>query len=638
MNSDYLVGKVIGNRYEVTEKIGTGGMASVYKAKCRVLNRYVAIKVLKDSLKFDAEVVKKFNTESRAAARLSHPNIVQVYDVGENGDLDYIVMELVDGITLKEYIQREGKLPWKKACDFAAQIGRALECAHAHNIVHRDIKPHNVLMAKDGTLKVADFGIAQATSSETLVAGSGAMGSVHYISPEQARGGFTNERSDIYSLGVVLYEMLTGTLPFDGANPVAIAITKLEREPEDLRRINPEIPDEVAEIVMKAISREQHLRYQTAAEMVSDLEKAMGATKPAAADAEKRFETRRIEESAVKDEYAARRAAIQQRRKKAKNKRMALLAVLAIALIGIFTFLFMSGGTREYIVPDLRNMTLEEAEEALLGAELRLNDKISYEPSDEVEEGLVIKQNPGYNQYVKKNRKVTITLSTGADEGDIKIADVENLKYEDAKKRLEAQGLKCEKVEEFSETIQFGYVIKQSPEGGKKAEKGDTVKVYVSSEEKNDTEQAVVPKVTGQKESEAKALITAAGLEVGNVDTQDNEAETGTVIGQTPAAKTGVEKGTKVNITVSKGKAVPTPTPVQTVAPEMKKKTLTVTIPDDAAETVHIKVVANGKTIHDKEHAKSEGTVDIVVQASKDASVQAYIDGVLAVDRVVSFD
>ena len=229
MNSDYLVGTVLDNRYEILEMIGSGGMATVYKAKCRVLNRYVAIKVLKDSLKYDMDVVKRFNAESRAAAGLSHPNIVQVYDVSETGGLDYIVMEYVDGITLKDYIKSKVALPWREACEFAVQIGKALECAHKNQIIHKDIKPHNILLTRDGMIKVADFGIAQAVTTETRVADNSNLGSVHYISPEQGRGGYIDERSDIYSLGVVLYEMLTGKLPFDGENAVAIALMKLEK-------------------------------------------------------------------------------------------------------------------------------------------------------------------------------------------------------------------------------------------------------------------------------------------------------------------------------------------------------------------------------------------------------------------------
>lgn len=636
MSSDYLIGRVLGNRYEIIEKIGTGGMATVYKAKCRVLDRYVAIKILKDSLKYDPEVVKKFNTESRAAARLSHPNIVQVYDVSENGEFDYIVMEFVDGITLKEYIQNKGKLTEEQACDFAAQIGRALDCAHSNGIVHRDIKPHNVLITKDGIAKVADFGIAQATSSETLVAGSGAMGSVHYISPEQARGGFTNERSDIYSLGVVLYEMLTGKVPFDGANPVAVALAKLEQEPVDLRTVNSLISDSVADIAMKAISKEQHSRYQSVAAMVSDLEAVIGTASSPIIGEEDKFETKRLDNQQTKDEYTMRRTEKSRRRKKQTNARLVAGGVIIAVLLGIITYFAMSGGSKEYQVPDLTGMTIEEAEAALKEANLRLNENIEYEETDEVEEGLVIDQEPGINQYVKKNRKIKITVSATGEGGEKSIPDVENLKYEDAKERLEDAGFKCVMVEEFSETIQYGYVIRQSPKGGKPAERGAEVTIYVSGEE----EQAVVPKITGDTESEARSKITAAGLSVGTVSATESDSTAGTVIAQNPVAGTGVEKGSKVNITISSGKAeaeqTPTPTPAAT--PTLKRKTLTINIPEGASESVNIKAVANGREIYNKNHARSEQTVDIPVQSSKDASVQVYIDGTLVADKIIQFD
>ncbi len=632
--NDYLVGKVIDNRYEVVKKIGTGGMATVYKAKCHVLNRYVALKVLKDSLKYDTDVVKKFNTESRAAARLSHPNIVQVYDVGEGSDLDYIVMEYVDGITLKEYIRKNGKLSAEEACDIAAKIGRALDCAHTNGIVHRDIKPHNVLMGRDGSIKVADFGIAQATSSETLVATSGGMGSVHYISPEQARGGFTNERSDIYSLGIVLYEMLTGEVPFDGANPVSVALAKLEKDPKDLRIINPYVPDKVADIAMKAISKEQHSRYQSAAGMVSDLEAAVGITSQYQGDAEGRFETRRLDDKLTKEEYTSRRGAGSAKKEQAGYKKIAAAAVALAAVLGLLTYFVFGGGTKEYQVPEVINLTVEEAEKILKDAELRLNENIEFEPSDEVEEGLIIKQEPGFNQYVKKNRKIKVTVSSGPEDGEIKVPDVENLKFEEAEKRILSMGFECVKVEEFHEEIALGYVIKQSPKSGDKASKGDKITVYVSADVEDPNAQAVVPKVTGLTEAEARAAIEKAGLSVGAVDTKESTSKEGTVIAQTPAAKTGVEKGSKVDIVVSVAAPVETPSPT----PAMTRKTLTITIPDDANETVHIKVVANGKTIYDKTHQKSEVTVDIPVQSSKDASVQAYIDGKLVVDRVIAFD
>lgn len=633
MSSDYLIGRVLDSRYEIVEKIGTGGMATVYKAKCRVLDRYVAIKILKESLKYDPEVVKKFNTESRAAARLSHPNIVQVYDVSESGEFDYIVMEYVDGITLKAFIQQRGKLPEDLACDICAQVGRALDCAHANGIVHRDIKPHNVLLTKDGIAKVADFGIAQATSSETMVAGSGAMGSVHYISPEQARGGFTNERSDIYSLGVVLYEMLTGFVPFDGANPVAVALAKLENEPADIRTLNPLVSDNVAEIVMRAISKEQHSRYQSASAMVSDLEAAVGISGTAPSENNERFETKRLNNQQTKDEYTMRRTT--KRHKKTKNARLAVIGVAAAVIIGFITYFAMSGGAQEYPVPDLTGLTVEEAEEVLKEANLRLNEDIEYEENDEVEEGIIFRQQPGVDQYVKKNRKIKVTVSSLGEEGEKTVPDVENLKYDEAKKRIEKAGFKCVVVEEFSETIEFDYVIRQSPKEGTKLEEGKEVTIYVSGKE----EQLIVPQVIGETEDGARKKIAESGLSVGTVSAQEDESPKGTVIAQNPAAGTGVLKDSKVSFTISTGKEKePTPTPTPTPTPELKKKTLTINIPSGDTESVNIRAVANGREIYNKTHARSEQTVDIPVQASKDASVQVYIDGTLVADKIIQFD
>lgn len=627
---DYLIGKVIDNRYEIVETVGTGGMATVYKAKCKVLDRFVAIKVLKDSLKHDIEVVKKFNTESRAAARLSHPNIVQVYDVSESGELDYIVMEYVDGITLKEYIANKGHLEPEEACDIAAQIGRALVCAHSNGVVHRDIKPHNVLMAPDGTMKVADFGIAQATTSETLVAGSSAMGSVHYIAPEQARGGFTNERSDIYSLGVVLYEMLTGTVPFDGANPVAVALAKLENDAEDLReKCEHDIPKKVCEITMKAISKDQHSRYQSAAEMVADLEGVIGVGATSRGAENGKFETKRLDGKKTKEEYDMRKT---KKRKKDNKLKLAIFAGIAVVLLGVLTYCSMTGGSQEYQVPEILNLTVEEAEEVLKNANLRLNGNIEYEESDEVEEGKIIRQTPGANQYVKKNRKIKITVSLGSDVMKIDVPNVVNLKAEEAQMRLKEKGFTYVVEEEFSDTIEVGYVIRQTPESGNKAAKGSEVTIYVSGEE----EQIIVPKVTGMSQGEAIRMIEAAGLTVGDITTGESDDEVGIVIGQSPAAKVGVEKGTKVDIMISEGAGIePTPTPTTSA---LKKKTLTITIPKEGGETVNIRAVANGKEIYNKNHKRAEGSVDIPVQSSKDASVQVYIDGNLAADKVIYFD
>ncbi len=628
--SEYLVGKVIGNRYEIEEKIGTGGMATVYRARCKVLDRYVAIKILKDSLKDDVEVVKKFATESRAAAGLSHPNIVQVYDVGKDGEFDYIVMEYVDGMTLKEYIKAKGKLDATEACKFAIQIGRALECAHKNHIVHRDIKPHNVLMTKDQRLKVADFGIAQAASGETMVAGNSGMGSVHYISPEQARGGFTNERSDVYSLGVVLYEMLTGELPFDNVNPVSIAIMKLEQEPRDCRNIDPDIPDNIAEITMKAISKDQHSRYQSAEAMIYDLESVLGIVHETSNGYEERFETKRLSETEAKEEYNMRKALKRKRKERRKNLMIGAAALVCAVLLAVLTYCSMSGGAREIEVPDVTKLSLEEATAKLEEAGLKLEEGEA-EVSEEIEEGLIIRQEPSAREFVKKNKKIKVFLSLGKEEGDIEVPNVEKKTAEVARALLEAEGLTFKEIEEYSETVAIGSVIHQSPKAGTKVTEGFLVTLTISADVADPNSQAVVPKVTGVSEAEARRLIEEAGLLVGTVESRESNTEAGNVIEQLPSARTGVEKGSKVNIVVSKGPVTPTQAP-------LKRKTLTITIPDTSPDTVTIRAVANGKEIYNKTHQKSQHTIDIPVQGSKDASVQVYIDGVMVADKVIKFD
>lgn len=270
-----LVGKVIGNRYEMLEKIGEGGMATVYKARCNILKRYVAVKVLREEFTTDEEFIRRFNTEAQAAASLTHPNIVSIFDVGHEDNVYYIVMELVQGKTLKEIINEDGVLPWKWSVNIAIQVASALETAHKNNIVHRDIKPHNIIITEDGIAKVTDFGIAKAVSNSTITAFGTTIGSVHYFSPEHARGGYTDAKSDIYSLGVVMYEMLTGRVPFDADTPVSIALKHMQEKPVEPMKLNPSIPFAINKIIMKAMEKEPSLRYQNATEMLKDLSMAL---------------------------------------------------------------------------------------------------------------------------------------------------------------------------------------------------------------------------------------------------------------------------------------------------------------------------------------------------------------------------
>ena len=270
-----LIGKMLDNRYEILEKIGNGGMATVFKAKCHVLNRFVAVKILRDEFTTDSEFIKRFNSEAQSAASLTHPNIVSIYDVGNEDNLYYIVMELIQGKTLKEIINEDGKLPWKWSVNIAIQIASALETAHKNNIIHRDIKPHNIIITEDGMAKVTDFGIAKAVSNSTITAFGTTIGSVHYFSPEHARGGYTDAKSDLYSLGVVMYEMLTGKVPFDADTPVSIALKHMQEEPKAPKELNEKIPVAVNDIILKSMRKDTNLRYQNAASMLSDLKRAL---------------------------------------------------------------------------------------------------------------------------------------------------------------------------------------------------------------------------------------------------------------------------------------------------------------------------------------------------------------------------
>lgn len=634
MNGENLVGKILGNRYEILQIIGTGGMATVYKARCRLLNRFVAVKVLKAEFKDDEQIVKKFNTESQAVASLSHNNIVSVFDVGNDNGLNYIVMEYIDGITLKEYISQKGRLPWEEACRFAGQIAMALESAHNQNIIHRDIKPHNILMTHDMILKVTDFGIARAVSGETLVAGSSALGSVHYISPEQARGGYTDARSDLYSLGIVLYEMLSGMLPFDGDNPVAVALMHLNNEPVDIRSVAPDVPEAVAEIVMKAISKEQNSRYQTARDMIADLKAALSMENTS--DNSDMGNTRKIDlhTSDVPNSKPKKKEKSAQQKK--EDKFALILGVATIVLIALIaggTFLFLNMGGKEKIVPDLLNKTLEEAQLLARQSDFKIDEAIVFEESDTVEEGHIIKQEPGANQSVKKN-VITVVVSSGKIEGQPEIPDVLNIDYKDAVAKLTAQGFSYRIEEQESSSVSENYVIRQSPSSGTKAAKGTEVTLYVSKAKQS--ENSIVPKVIGMSEEKAIELIEQNELKA-SVTTQSSEQEEGKVISQSPSSGSEAAKGATVNIVVSKKQATPQPTVEPTPEVVKQTKTLTLSLPSDR-ETVSVKVIANNKTIYNKTHATSEIAVNIPVSATKDTPVQVYFDNELVIDRVVEFN
>ena len=558
-----LEGKILGNRYEIIQKIGNGGMAIVYKARDLTLNRYVAVKVLRDEFTTDEEFIKRFETEAQSAARLIHPNIVSIYDVGVDNNLTYyIVMELIQGKTLKEIIiQEQGPLPWKWSINVSIQIASALEMAHKNNIIHRDIKPHNIIITEDGVAKVTDFGIAKAVSNSTITAFGKTIGSVHYFSPEHARGGYTDAKSDIYSLGVVMYEMVTGRVPFDADTPVSIALKHMQEEPVEPKEINPNIPDAVNKIIMKALQKEPALRYQTATEMLQDLRMALKDPSGDFVD-QKGIDPTSATRKMDLDEYenvSNRKSSNKDTGKKeGKFKRFIKNHKKLSIFIGlILLFLIAFGGTlgilnltnpAEVQLPNLVGMSREEAQADAEEAKLKF-EVSSEEYNTEVPEGFVISQDPKYieNYNVKEGSTVKVVVSKGTEKATV--PNVEGKEESEAIKLIEDAKLKAEVIEETSQTVEEGHVISQETDPDTEVSAGDTVKIHVSTG--TGIKQVKVQNVVGQTEANAKATLEGQGLKV-NVSYVDSTNNNGIVARQSVVEGTTVNEGTTVTLTVNK--------------------------------------------------------------------------------------
>ena len=500
-----LKGRLLGNRYEIIEKIGSGGMATVYKAKCHVLNRYVAIKILRDEFTTDEEFIKRFEVEAQSAASITHPNIVSVYDVGVDGNLYYIVMELIKGKTLKEIIiEEKGPLPWKWSVNIAIQIASALEIAHKNNIIHRDIKPHNIIITEDGVAKVTDFGIAKAVSNSTITAFGTTIGSVHYFSPEHARGGFTDAKSDLYSLGVVMYEMLTGKVPFDADTPVSIALKHMQEEPKPSIEVNPNIPRAVNDVIMKALKKDSTLRYQNATAMLLDLKRALKEPNGNFVDNgeyEGDFPTQRISTLGMEEERGPRST---EKKDKKPNKFAMFIKKHKIlsSIVGLFLLFAISlGGTigianatraKEVAIPNLVGKTVDEAKQILKENKLNYVENGS-EYNTEYEEGQIILQDPKFvdGRKIKENTDVKVVLSLGTEKTTVPV--LKGLTREEAETAAKDAKIKLEIVEEISKTVEAGYIIKQETDPDTEVNAGDTVKIYVSIG--TGIKQVVVPNV-----------------------------------------------------------------------------------------------------------------------------------------------
>lgn len=558
-----LVGKYIGSRYEILEVIGKGGMATVYRAKCHVLNRMVAVKVLKEEFTTDEEFIRRFNIEAQSAAGLSHPNIVSIYDVGHEGSIYYIVMELIQGKTLKEIIAEDGALPWKWSVNIAIQIASALEAAHKNNIVHRDIKPHNIIITEDGVAKVTDFGIAKAVSNSTITAFGTTIGSVHYFSPEHARGGYTDAKSDLYSLGIVMYEMVTGRVPFDADTPVSIALKHMQEKAVDPMKLNPNVPVAVNQIIMKAMQKEPSMRYQSATEMLKDLSLAL-KNPDGRFVSETSMDTQATQRiGTITEDMAKEDKADNKKDKKKQGKirtyfkehpKMKILAIILsfvlVFLITVFTVKGIMDATtvKNVYIPNLVGKTEEEVKQELEGTKLTY-EIASEEYNSEVEAGRVISQDPAYknNFTIKENTVISLVVSKGIEV--VTVPKVAGDTYEDAEKKLTDAKLKVERVEETSQKIEEGIVIRQEPAENTSLNAGDTVKVYVSIG--TGIKQVSVPSLVNKTEEAASKELTDAGLKVEVVYEEDTTKTNGVVLKQSVDVGKVVDEGTTVVITVN---------------------------------------------------------------------------------------
>lgn len=594
---DQLIGKLLDNRYEILERIGTGGMAVVYKARCHRLNRLVAVKVLKPELAQDAEFRRRFHDESQAVAMLSHPNIMAVYDVSHSDDLDYIVMELLDGITLKQYMQKKGlPLNWREALHFITQIMKALSHAHSRGIIHRDIKPQNIMVLRDGSVKVADFGIARVASAAQSTLTQEALGSVHYISPEQARGSHIDARADIYSAGVVLYEMTAGRLPYEGDTPVSVAIQHISSIPLPPRDINPEIPEALEAINMKAMASDVDKRYVSADAMLADLEEfRKNPSINFEYSQEDLFQNGVVDEPTiirtVDDNAGARRRRDYEDedveeysgRRERSGIWPVILAIGAILIFiaGIAYFLWTTifgsilvDHSEELRVPNLLGMTIEEVNRDISLGKINSaflivegNTVVSDLPA-----GQIVHQDPAANDS-KKGDDIQITVDISAGPVQLTMPDVLNEEYRQAYSALDDMGLTVKVAYENNEDVTRYYVIRTEPQAGIALEPGQEVIIVYSLGP--EIIKVPVPNFIGQSIDWAREQVTKWNLGWGDVEEiQDTEHEKGTVIFQSIPAETAVEEGTKISFHISSGPTDDeTPTGNPTDEPEFPSDT-----------------------------------------------------------------
>lgn len=557
-----MADQILGNRYQLLERIGGGGMAVVYKAKCLLLNRFVAVKILRSEFTDDEEFVKRFRVEAQAAASLNHPNIVSIYDVGKQDDTHYIVMEFIDGITLKEYISNRGVLPWNEAINIGIQICSAIEQAHKNFIVHRDIKPHNILITKEGIAKVTDFGIARAVTSATITMVGSTIGSVHYFSPEQARGGFTDEKSDLYSLGITLYEMVTGKVPFDGESPVAIALKHIQEKPEKPAVINPSIPKGVNDLILKAMKKDQNLRYQNASDMLSDLQRTLAEpnAKINGSNAVEELPTRKMQAVGADLEIQDKsddgdEAYMEEEDTSTKKKRDRLSTWLGIAtglvITGLIVFIgiklvipaFIPEPIEAYIVEDYKNRKFEDVKALLSQHSIIAEDDRVY--NDSVDKDIIIAQDIAVGNSLKPGSVINFTVSDGP--LLVEIPDISGDESRVAAQIIVNSGLVPEEIREHNETVGKGLVIRTEPSAYEMVKPDTKVKVIVSLGP--ELEMVKMADLSGLTRTEAENWILKNKLKIGKILPEDVVSEVARVIKQYPLADSEVPEDTAVELT-----------------------------------------------------------------------------------------
>ena len=661
---DAYIGKMLDGRYEILEVIGTGGMAIVYKAMDHRLNRQVAVKVLKNDLAQNADFRRRFHDEAQAVAMLSHPNIVSVYDVSHDGDAEYIVMELIDGITLKQYMERRGQLNWREALHFITQIMKGLGHAHSRGIIHRDIKPHNIMILRDGSVKVADFGIACLVASAENTLTQEALGSVHYISPEQAKGGHTDARTDIYSAGVVLYEMLTDRLPFEGDSAVSIAIQHISSVPLSPREINPDIPEALELIPMKAMAPDMEKRYPSAEAMLRDLDEfrknpsinfdyvlsdfaveetseptqhlnasEMNEVHPHYARPQRREprDNRYDPRGNYEDEYDEydEREHRRRRNKRSKGPMIATIAAAVVVIVILFSMIlssFAGGGQAEFVIPKVVGMTVEEAMADEEISEKYTIETIGSEFSDEYDKDVIIEQSPedGRTKKGPKGEKYVIQVTVSLGEQTDEMPDLTDYNQTSAISTLKNMSLDLNIIQEeaYDDEIPAGTVISTDPVKGTTLKKGDTVTIVFSKGK--EVKPVTVINYVGM--TLAKAQEQSGGLII-QIKEVESDSEAGTVIDQDIASGSQVEEGTTITLTVSKGPAQPV------------EKTITKSIALPEGEgTVKVRVVVGGSDVQfDSDVDRALMEISIPLTGSGTQIVSVYFDGTLSYNEEVTF-